>query len=79
MALMLLQKEATVTVCHAKTRDLAQHTILADILIVAARVRGLGQWAGMHLRCMGIEGRSLLRLPLPVACAMGLVVSLYIR
>jgi len=36
MALMLLHKEATVTVCHAKTRDLAQHTILADILIVAA-------------------------------------------
>lgn len=36
MALMLLQKEATVTVCHARTRDLAQHTILADILIVAA-------------------------------------------
>jgi methylenetetrahydrofolate dehydrogenase (NADP+)/methenyltetrahydrofolate cyclohydrolase len=36
MALMLLQREATVTVCHAKTRDLAQHTILADILIVAA-------------------------------------------
>ena len=35
MALMLLQKEATVTVCHARTRDLAQHTILADILIVA--------------------------------------------
>jgi len=36
MAMMLLQKEATVTVCHAKTRDLAQHTVLADILIVAA-------------------------------------------
>lgn len=36
MGLMLLQKEATVTICHAKTRDLAQHTILADILIVAA-------------------------------------------
>ena len=35
MALMLLQKEATVTICHARTRDLAQHTILADILIVA--------------------------------------------
>ena len=41
MALMLLQKEATVTVCHAKTRDLAQHTILADILIVAAGKPGL--------------------------------------
>ena len=41
MALMLLQKEATVTICHAKTRDLAQHTILADILIVAAGKPGL--------------------------------------
>jgi len=41
MALMLLQREATVTVCHAKTRDLAQHTILADILVVAAGVPGL--------------------------------------
>lgn len=41
MALMLLQKEATVTVCHARTRDLAQHTILADILIVAAGCPGL--------------------------------------
>lgn len=36
MALMLMQKDATVSVCHAKTRDLAQFTILADILIVAA-------------------------------------------
>jgi methylenetetrahydrofolate dehydrogenase (NADP+)/methenyltetrahydrofolate cyclohydrolase len=36
MALMLLQKDATVTVCHIKTKNLTQHTILADILIVAA-------------------------------------------
>jgi methylenetetrahydrofolate dehydrogenase (NADP+) / methenyltetrahydrofolate cyclohydrolase len=36
MALMLMQRDATVSVCHAKTRDLAQFTILADILIVAA-------------------------------------------
>jgi len=36
MALMLMNREATVSVCHAKTRDLAQFTILADILIVAA-------------------------------------------
>lgn len=35
MALMLTQKEATVCICHAKTRDLAQFTILADILVVA--------------------------------------------
>jgi methylenetetrahydrofolate dehydrogenase (NADP+)/methenyltetrahydrofolate cyclohydrolase len=36
MALMLMQRDATVCICHAKTRDLAQFTILADILIVAA-------------------------------------------
>jgi methylenetetrahydrofolate dehydrogenase (NADP+) / methenyltetrahydrofolate cyclohydrolase len=33
---MLMQREATVSVCHVKTRDLAQYTILADILVVAA-------------------------------------------
>lgn len=36
MALMLMQREATVSICHVKTRDLAQYTILADILVVAA-------------------------------------------
>ena len=41
MALMLMQKDATVSICHAKTRDLAQFTILADILVVAAGVPNL--------------------------------------
>lgn len=36
MAMMLLKNEATVSICHLKTRDLAQYTILADILVVAA-------------------------------------------
>jgi len=40
VAVMLLQKQrnanATVTVCHTQTRDLAAHTRRADILIVAA-------------------------------------------
>lgn len=36
MGLMLMQQNATICICHAKTRDLAQFTILADILIVAA-------------------------------------------
>ena len=36
MALMLMQRDATVCICHAKTRDLAQFTILADTLVVAA-------------------------------------------
>ena len=41
MALMLMQQEATVAICHAGTRDLAQFTILADILVVAAGKPGL--------------------------------------
>src|SRR3974377_386268 len=41
MALMMMQQDATVAICHAKTRDLAQLTILADVLIVAAGVPGL--------------------------------------
>ncbi|MGQ0658147.1 MAG: bifunctional methylenetetrahydrofolate dehydrogenase/methenyltetrahydrofolate cyclohydrolase FolD [Chromatiales bacterium] len=41
MALMLMRQNATVCICHAKTRDLAQFTILADILVVAAGRPGL--------------------------------------
>lgn len=36
LAMLLLQKDATVTVCHSKTRDLAAVTRQADILIAAA-------------------------------------------
>ena len=36
MAMMLMKREATVSITHVKTRDLAQYTILADILVVAA-------------------------------------------
>lgn len=41
MALMLMARDATVSICHAKTRELAQYTILADILVVAAGVPNL--------------------------------------
>jgi len=33
---LLLQRDATVTVCHTKTHDLAMHTRQADLLFVAA-------------------------------------------
>ena len=36
VALMLTARNATVTLCHSKTRDLARVTRLADILVVAA-------------------------------------------
>ena len=35
LALLLLQKDATVTICHSKTRDLAALTREADILVAA--------------------------------------------
>ena len=35
-ALLLLKRNATVTVCHTKTNDLASHTRKADILVAAA-------------------------------------------
>ncbi|HKW60885.1 MAG TPA: bifunctional 5,10-methylenetetrahydrofolate dehydrogenase/5,10-methenyltetrahydrofolate cyclohydrolase [Candidatus Dormibacteraeota bacterium] len=36
MALLLLKRNATVTLCHTRTRDLAAHTRTADILVAAA-------------------------------------------
>jgi methylenetetrahydrofolate dehydrogenase (NADP+)/methenyltetrahydrofolate cyclohydrolase len=35
-ALLLLRQNATVTICHTRTRDLAGHTRTADILVAAA-------------------------------------------
>jgi methylenetetrahydrofolate dehydrogenase (NADP+)/methenyltetrahydrofolate cyclohydrolase len=41
VTLLLLKRHATVTVCHTRTRDLAAHTIEADILVAAAGKRDL--------------------------------------
>lgn len=41
MALMLMQQEATVSICHAKTRNLGEFTRMADVLVVAAGHPGL--------------------------------------
>jgi methylenetetrahydrofolate dehydrogenase (NADP+)/methenyltetrahydrofolate cyclohydrolase len=35
MAMMLLHAHATVTICHSRTRDLAEHTRQAHVLVVA--------------------------------------------
>jgi len=40
-ALLLLRENATVTVCHSRTRDLAGEVRLADIVVVAAGKPGL--------------------------------------
>ena len=36
VAMMLLEKNATVTICHSMTKNLAEHTKKAEILVVAA-------------------------------------------
>jgi methylenetetrahydrofolate dehydrogenase (NADP+) / methenyltetrahydrofolate cyclohydrolase len=41
LAHLLLQANATVTICHSRTRDLAAHTLSADVLVVAVGVAGL--------------------------------------
>ena len=43
-ALLLLKRNATVTLCHTRTRDLGEHTRAADILVAAAgRVNLIGR------------------------------------
>ena len=41
MALLLLHANATVTICHSRTEDLARHTLEADVLVAAAGRAGL--------------------------------------
>ncbi|MCG5077948.1 bifunctional methylenetetrahydrofolate dehydrogenase/methenyltetrahydrofolate cyclohydrolase FolD [Paraburkholderia tagetis] len=41
MALLLLEKGATVTICHSKTRDLAKHTREADVVVAAVGKRNV--------------------------------------
>ena len=40
MAMLLLQQNCTVTMCHSRTRDLAEHTRRADILVAAVGKAG---------------------------------------
>lgn len=41
LALLLLQGNATVTICHSRTGDLARHTLDADILVAAVGLPGI--------------------------------------
>ena len=40
MAMLLMQENCTVTVCHSRTRDLGEHTRWADILVAAVGKAG---------------------------------------
>lgn len=41
MANLLLNENATVTICHSKTKNLSEHTKMADIIVVAAGKRNI--------------------------------------
>jgi methylenetetrahydrofolate dehydrogenase (NADP+)/methenyltetrahydrofolate cyclohydrolase len=41
MALMLLQENATVTICHSATADLKKHTLQADVVVAAVGRRNM--------------------------------------
>jgi len=41
VAMMLLEKNATVEICHSKTKNIAEHTKKADILVAAVGKPGL--------------------------------------
>jgi methylenetetrahydrofolate dehydrogenase (NADP+) / methenyltetrahydrofolate cyclohydrolase len=41
MALMLLQKNATVSICHSATKDLKAHTLQADLVVAAVGKRDM--------------------------------------
>jgi methylenetetrahydrofolate dehydrogenase (NADP+)/methenyltetrahydrofolate cyclohydrolase len=41
LAMLLLHQNATVTICHSRTEDLARHALDADILVVAVGIPGL--------------------------------------
>ncbi|MEN9886696.1 MAG: bifunctional methylenetetrahydrofolate dehydrogenase/methenyltetrahydrofolate cyclohydrolase FolD [Pseudomonadota bacterium] len=41
MALMLLQKDATVTICHSRTQDLKAQTLQADVIVAAVGKRNV--------------------------------------
>ena len=41
MAMMLLAKDATVTICHRRTKDLKAHTLMADVVVAAVGKRNV--------------------------------------
>jgi methylenetetrahydrofolate dehydrogenase (NADP+)/methenyltetrahydrofolate cyclohydrolase len=41
MALMLLAQDATVTVCHSRTKDLKAQTLQADVIVAAVGKRNV--------------------------------------
>jgi methylenetetrahydrofolate dehydrogenase (NADP+)/methenyltetrahydrofolate cyclohydrolase len=41
MAMMLLQKNATVTICHSATKDLKAMTLQADVIVAAVGKRNV--------------------------------------
>jgi methylenetetrahydrofolate dehydrogenase (NADP+)/methenyltetrahydrofolate cyclohydrolase len=55
VALLLVQKNATVTVCHRQTRDQAGHLLRADLVVMAAGQAGLLKPSMVKPGCIVID------------------------
>ena len=66
-AFLLVREDATVTVCHSRTVDLAAHTRAADIVVVAAGHPGLALPAPAHRPRQGQPVLQVDQHPVPLA------------
>ena len=71
MAMLLLQENATVTICHSRTRDLASITSQADILIAAIGRAGFVR--GEHIK----EGATVIDVGINKVSDVGFVRELF--
>jgi methylenetetrahydrofolate dehydrogenase (NADP+) / methenyltetrahydrofolate cyclohydrolase len=71
MAMLLLQENATVTICHSRTRNLAQMTTQADILVAA--IGRAGFIRGEHIR----EGATVIDVGINNVSDAGLAPELF--
>ncbi|HWG23053.1 MAG TPA: bifunctional 5,10-methylenetetrahydrofolate dehydrogenase/5,10-methenyltetrahydrofolate cyclohydrolase [Actinospica sp.] len=55
VAHLLLARDATVTICHSRTADLAEYTREADVVVVAAGRAGLVTGAQLRAGCCVID------------------------
>ncbi len=64
LSLMMLQADATVTICHSRTVDLREHTLRADILVVAVGRPALVKADWIKQECVVVDvGVSLVHSP----------------
>jgi methylenetetrahydrofolate dehydrogenase (NADP+)/methenyltetrahydrofolate cyclohydrolase len=82
VSLMLQQRHATVTMCHSRTRDLADHCRRADVLVAAVGVPRLvaGDWikpgaAVIDVGVSEIDGKLVGDVDTPAALGVAAIIT----